>query len=366
MTSMEISNARLISQKIAAPEFKTVKEIVSFMCAIQAQDYSMAKWAIGARLSNVTQKAVESSIDKGEIIRLHVLRPTWHLISADDVYWMLQLSVPKIKSSVKSRHNELGLTESVISKTTDILQKTLSNGLSLTREELANEFHKVKINTEANRLSHILFRAEMDGIVCSGPIKNNKQTYSLLYERVTHKKELSKDESLGELASRYFISRCPATLEDFIWWSNLSVTDARKAIDIVKSDFFSETIDGVKYWFPNSYPGYHTKNTSVHLLPAFDEFLISYKDRSSSLSLINNKKTVTDNGIFHPPVVVNGQVAGVWKRTIEKNKVIVETILFQENDKKTRNMIEKRARIFGKFLNKEIELLQKTEEVMSI
>ena len=366
MTSMEISNARLISQKIAAPEFKTVKEIVSFMCAIQAQDYSMAKWAIGVRLSNVTQKTVESSIDKGEIIRIHVLRPTWHLISADDVYWMLQLSVPKIKSSVKSRHNELGLTESVISKTKDIIQKNLSNGLSLTREELANEFHRAKIKTDANRLSHILFRAEMDGIVCSGPTKNKKQTYSLLYERVPRGKELSRDESLSELAKRYYISRCPATLEDFIWWSNLPVKDARKALDMIKADFFSETIDGVKYWFPNSYPGYYPKNTTVHLLPAFDEFLISYKDRSSSLSLINNKKTVTDNGIFHPPVVVNGQVAGVWKRTIEKNKVIVETILFQENDKKTRNMIEKRARIFGKFLNKEIELLQKTEEVMSI
>ena len=75
---------------------------------------------------------------------------------------------------------------------------------------------------------------------------------------------------------------------------------------------------------------------------------------------------MTDNGIFHPPVVLNGQVAGVWKRTIQKNKAIIETTLFQEHDKKTGNMIEKRARIFGKFLNKEIELLQKTEEVMGI
>jgi hypothetical protein len=360
MTSNEISNTRLISQKIAVPEFKTAKEIVSWMGAIQAQDYSMGKWAIGARLSDPSDQRIESSLDKGEIIRVHVLRPTWHFISADDVYWMLQLSAPKIKSSLKSRHKELGLTESIITKTQDIIEKTLSKNLNLTREELANEFCKAKIKTDGNRLSHILLLAEMDGIVCSGPLKNNKQTYSLLYERVHHKNELSREESLAALAKRYFISRCPATLQDFIWWSNLSVTDAQKAISSVKSDFFIETIGPGKYWIPNSFYGADTGITSVHLLPAYDEFLISYRDRSSSLSLINNKKTVSDNGIFRPLIVVNGQVAGLWKRTIQKNKVIVEFDFLRSPDKSIRDLTDKKAAMFGQFLDKETEIRYKT------
>jgi hypothetical protein len=357
MTSNEISNARLISQKIAVPEFNTAKEIVSWMGAIQAQDYSMAKWAIGARLSDSSDKNIERAIDKGEIIRIHVLRPTWHFISADDVYWMLKLSSAKIKSSFKSRHKELGLSESIITKTRDIIEKTLSNGLSLTRNELTNEFHKAKIKTDGNRMSHILFRAEMDGTICSGPTINNKQTYSLLYERVQHKKELSRDESLAELAKRYFISRCPATLQDFIWWSNLSVTDARKAIDSVKSDFIVEIIGSRKYWIPNSFSGAGPGKTSVHLLPAYDEFLISYRDRSSSLSLIHNKKTVSDNGIFHPTIIVNGQVAGLWKRSIQKNKVIVEFDFFKSPGKSTKRLIDKKATLFGQFLEKETEFI---------
>jgi hypothetical protein len=362
MTLKEISNTRLVSQMIAAPELKSVKDIVSWMGVIQAQDYSMAKWAIGVRMSDPSEKRIESSLDKGEILRIHVLRPTWHFISADDIYWMLHLSAQKIKSSLRSRHKELELTESVITKTSGIIEKSLSNGLSLTRDELATEFQNAKIKTDANRLSHLLLRAEMDGIVCSGPKKNNKQTYSLLSERIPHKNDLSRDESLAALAKRYFLSRCPATLEDFVWWSNLSITDARKAIDFVRSYFFPETIGSSKYWLPNSFSAAGSGTNSVHLLPAFDEFLISYKDRSISLSLVHHKKTVTDNGIFYPPVVLNGQVAGLWKRTIQKNRVIVNMNSFQSFNKSTRSLIDSKIHVFGEFLNKETEVINMSED----
>jgi hypothetical protein len=94
------------------------------MGTMQAQDYPMSKWAIGLRLAEIPDEKIVSSINKGDILHLHVLRPTWHFISSDDVYWMLQLSAPKIKTSLKSRHKELGLTESSITKTTGIIEKT--------------------------------------------------------------------------------------------------------------------------------------------------------------------------------------------------------------------------------------------------
>jgi len=356
-----ISKTRLISQKIASPEFKTPSEIVSWMGAMQAQDYLMAKWAIGVRLKEPTDKKVVSAFDKGEILRIHVLRPTWHFVAADDIYWMLQLSAPKIKSSLKSRHKQLELSESVIAKTSSIIEKTLSKEISLTRDELADEFHKAGIRTDENRLSHILFRSELDGIICSGPIKNNKLTYALLHQRVPLRKEFSWDEALTELAKRYFNSRCPATLEDFIWWSNLTVKDARKAIELNESHFFQETIGSMKFLIPNSLSKPNLEKASVHLLPAYDEFLISYKNRSSSLSEVNNKRTVSDNGIFYPTIEVNGQVAGLWKRTFQKNKVIVSVGFFKPPDNSTIRKIAIKVRDFGRFLEKETELIQKTE-----
>ena len=356
MTSLEISNTRLKSQKIEPHEFKSAVQVVKWMGAVQAQDYPMAKWALGARLTDPAESLIESLVNNAEIIRIHLLRPTWHFVSAEDVYWMLKLSASKLKSSFKGRHKAMDLTDPVITKANNLIEKAFTRSPVLTREELARELHLANIKTDNNRLSHILFSAEMDGIICSGPVKNNKLTYSLLSERVPHKRELPKEESVAELVKRYFTSRYPASIEDFVWWSNLTLTETRHALNDVKSGFYSETIESVKYWFPNSFNGKPAERTSVHLLPAFDEFLISYKDRSNSLSLMHHKKAVSENGIFRPPILINGQVAGLWKRTFQKNKVIIETDLFQPADKSIRNQIESKAGLFGKFLNKEAEV----------
>jgi hypothetical protein len=359
MMLTDISLARLKSQMITFPQFSSAKEIVSHMGAIQAQDYAMAKWAIGTRMRDPSLQKIQSSIDKGEIIRIHLLRPTWHLVAAEDVYWMIQLSAQKIKSSAKTRFKDLGLSDSVLAKATGVIGQSLSGGISLTREELAQELRNAKIRTEETRLSHILFWSELEGIVCSGPDKNNKITYNLLSDRIPHIHKLSRDESLAELAKRYFLSRSPATPEDFAWWTNLTLTDARKAIDFSKESLHTETLGDVKYWLSNSKAVNSETGDPVHLLPAFDELLISYSNRSSSLSLLHNKKAVTNNGIFHPPIIINGQVAGLWKRTIQKDKVIIEINLFQQPGKSIMPLICQKAEIYANFLDKKPEITHK-------
>lgn len=354
---MDISSSRLISQKIEYSDFTTVKEIINWMAAMQAQDFDMAKWALGVRMKDPAKNIIESAIDSGEVLRIHVLRPTWHLVSADDIYWILRLNSNKIKSSLKSRHKELELTEKIIGITSGILEKSLSGGLNLTRNEIASAFHKAGIRTDQNRLSHIMFRAEMDELVCSGPSRENKSTYALLYERVPEKKEMPRDESLAELARRYFTSRCPATLEDFVWWSNLSVSDALKATDYLKPGFITETIDSKKYWIPYSYKSRNIEMYSVHILPAYDEFLISYRDRSSSLAHLHNKKIVSINGIFYPHIVVNGQVEGLWKRFLSRDKVIIEMKFFMQAPPTVKHLLNTKANLFGRFLNKTPEIL---------
>jgi hypothetical protein len=361
MTLTDISNIRLISQQITTTKFKTVKDIVGWMGAMQAQDYAMVKWAIGTRLPNSTVEIIEKAIDQGEILRTHLLRPTWHFVSADDIYWMLELTAPKIKASLKLRHQGLELTEALIAKSNELIQKALSGGNHLTREELVAIFQKEKIATDENRTSHILMSAELDGIACSGAIKGKKQTYALLSERVPKTKSLTREESLRKIASRYFTSRCPATLKDFVWWSGLSVGDARNALEMVKSNFISEKIGLETYWFTNSFSNPKNDNNSTYLLPAFDEFIITYKDRSASLPSENFKKAVSDNGIFRPIVVLNGQVIGLWKRTIKNDKVIVETNFFQTQNKSIKNLIEKKAIAFGNFLGKKAEVKYNVE-----
>ena len=359
MNLTDIANIRLVSQQIAATKLKTAKDMVGWMGAIQAQDYAMAKWAIGVRLPNSIDRDIETAITNGEIIRTHLLRPTWHFVSADDIYWLLELTAPQIKASLKSRHKELGLSETIFAKSHTIIKTTLSGGKHATREELVAELEKAEIATNGNRASHLLVQAELDGLVCSGATKGGKQTYALLEERVPKTKSLAREEALATLAQKYFTSHGPATLQDFAWWSGLSAGEAKLALEMVKPDFASETINAQTYWFADSYSRPKADKEAVFLLPAFDEFIISYKDRSAVLPYQNHKLTVSNNGMFRPVIVVNGQVVGIWKRVIKKDRVIVETELFDQANTTTQSLIEKPLAQYGSFLDKKTEITHK-------
>jgi DNA glycosylase AlkZ-like len=326
------------------------------MGVLQAQDFGMAKWAVGVRLPGSTEKEIENAMDKGEILRTHLLRSTWHLVTAEDIYWMLDLGAARTVSSSRSRHKELELTETVFRKSNAVIEKALAKSERLTRDELVRELGKAKIATNDNRAAHLFGRAESDGIICSGMMKGKKQTFALLERRVPKRKRLSREESLAKLAGKYFSSHGPATLQDFIWWSGLKIAEARHALEMVKTDFVPETIGSQTYWFMDSISIPDSNAKSVYLLPAFDEFLIGYTDRTASVSFDNHKKSVSNNGIFRPVIVINGQVTGMWQRTIEKDDVHVETEFFRPHSKEEKKSIHRAAEKFGKFLGKKTEL----------
>jgi hypothetical protein len=320
------------------------------MGAIQAQDYPMAKWAIGIRLSHSTDLLIESALHKGEILRIHLLRPTWHFVSADDIYWMLELTAPQIRASVKFRQKWLGLGESLVTKSNKVMEKVLSREDHVTRDELVAELEKANIRTDEYRSGHLLLRAELDGLICSGPRSGKKQTYTLLAKRVPKRRTMSREESLQELARRYFCSRAPVTLQDFIWWSGLKSADARQGLESVKSDLVSEEIDGKTYWFPPACEAPVKRKHSVHLLPAYDEFLISYKDRSAMVPTGIQKEMISRNGYFKPVIVVDGRVAGSWMRATGHAGMAVKAEFHTAHSRVYKEFLTAAASEFGKFL----------------
>ena len=327
------------------------------MGAMQAQDYNQAKWAIGSRLPQLTEELIESAFNSGEIIRTHLMRPTWHFVSSEDIYWMLELTARQIKSVTKTRHRDLELTETILKKSQEILFRNLEGNHSLTREELKPVFNLGGINTDGQRFPHIMMDAEINGIVCSGGMKGKKQTFALLNERVPQKRTLTKDEALAKLAKKYFTSHGPATLPDFVWWSGLPITDARKALEMNKATLISETIGTETYWFADSTKLPSSPPDSVFLLPAFDEYLISYKNRSAAITADHHKKAISNNGIFWPVIVVNGQISGTWKRTLKKDKVLIELDHFRPHNKKEMQLINHAADKYGYFSGMKAEVI---------
>ena len=190
MTLNDVAVLRMQNHQLSTPKFKNAKELVGWMGAIQAQDFTMAKWAIGIRLPNSTEQMIDAAIDKGEIIRTHLLRPTWHFVSADDIHWMLELAAPQIKARLKSRHTALGITDALLAKCYKLIEKMFVEKPNIKRTEFVAQFEKAKIKNEDNRASHILLFAELDGLICSGKIENGETTYALLQRRVPHRDHL--------------------------------------------------------------------------------------------------------------------------------------------------------------------------------
>lgn len=357
MQHNRIANLRLISQQIVHTKFESVKDIVAWMGAIQAQDFRMTKWAIGLRLKKATEATVNEAINSGQILRTHVLRPTWHFVSADDIYRMLQLTAPKIRMAMKGRNKQLELDDTIFKKSNSVLERSLRNNNHLTRKELLAEFKKSNIATDNNRASHILLNAELDGIICSGKMKGEATTYALLEEVVAKRPAFDKEKALYELASKYFQSRCPATLQDFIWWSGLSVKDGKQALTLIEKDFCKEKINGKEYILPKMFKLSKSFKESAFLLPSFDEFLISYKDRSDSVAVEDHSKSFSNNGIFWPIVVENGKVTGTWKREIKKTKTIITIDFFNFIKKENYSLLQHQSEKLGYFLNSKTELI---------
>lgn len=359
MNLNEIALLRLVNQQITVPTLKTAGDVVSWMGAVQAQDYNMSEWAVGVRLPGSTVNTIKSAINSGEIIRTHVLRPTWHLVSAADIYWMLELSAPQIKSLSRSRDKELGLTEQAFSRSNSIIEKALCDNKHLTRDELVKLLVAGGFINDNNRVSHLLMRAEIDGIIASGSIKADKQTYALLADRISKTKILNRGEAIAELARRYFTSHGPATLQDFHWWSGLPVKDCRQAVEDLKNSFDSAKIGDDTYFFApvSSVPKFEKNH--IILLPAYDEFIISYKNRTASLSFENHVKAVSINGIFRPVIVHNGKVIGIWKKTVKNEKVFLTAEFFGITTASVKKHIAVNFVSYARFIGKlpEIELV---------
>jgi len=323
--------------------------LVKWMGAIQAQDYAMSKYAIGIRLKNATQETIEDSVNKAEIIRTHVLRPTWHFVAAEDVRWMLELTSKNLNRALSSNHKRLELDEKTFKKTNAIIEKLLRDGRHLTRKEIMSALEKKKIETNSERALQIMFHAETDMVVCNG-IKRDKQfTYALFDERIPLTKKFTKEEALAELALRYFLSHGPATLQDFIWWAGLSVSDAKNALESIKPNLIYEKVKDNTYWFSDREEGSKTSTNKIIFLPSYDEFLISYKSREISIDSSYTSQTFTNNGIFNPIIVQNAKVIGTWKPQYKKG-IAINQFFFKKPTERQKQLCSNAAKKFKKFI----------------
>ncbi len=359
MRNPEIVAQRLVHQAVGPSDLGSPHEVIKWMGAVQAQDYRSSLWAVGLRMAPAiacNEATIEQAFAERKIVRTWPMRGTLHWVAAEDIRWMLALLTPRVIKSSQGRYKQLELDEKVFAKSRDIFERKLQGGNTLTRSELYQSLHDGGISPRGQRGIHLIGHWAMAGLLCQAPKKDKQDTFALLDEWLPGSKARGGEEALSTLTERYIKSRGPATEYDFANWAGLKATDARRGFEMVAAQLEKTTSDGVSYWFaPSEKAAVDAVIGQVAwLLPAFDEMLCGYKDRSALLDSAEIKSTVLKNGIFKPIVLLDNRAAGTWQRTIKASQVRVTFSFFRPLSSSERQHIIDKAMSLEKFFGKEV------------
>ncbi|MGH8869938.1 MAG: winged helix DNA-binding domain-containing protein [Actinomycetes bacterium] len=297
--------------------------------AMQSQDFGPAKWSLGERLPGTTDAEVQHSFDAGQFLRTHALRPTWHFVAPDDIWWLLRLTGPRVHATNAYAYRRACLDEGAFAKAHVLLAKALDGGAHRTRKELAEVVAGAGLPSTGFGLGYLLMHAELEGLICSGPMRQKQHTYTLLETRVPPAPEHDPDEALAELVTRYFTSHGPATAKDLKWWSSLTLADIARGVELAGDRLRHDLVDGVSYWSGWQETTALTSPT-VHLLQRYDEYVVAYAESKYVLDLSGTARalppgTVVPNGVL----LLDGQMTGHWRRTSTNDALQIEAQLYR-------------------------------------
>jgi hypothetical protein len=347
----KIARLRLASQRLTDSKFDNPTDVVRWFGGVQAQDFPFAKWGIGLRMNDPSDATVTDAFNRGEILRTHALRPTWHFLARDDFRWIMELTGRRVHQSNAALYRRLEVDDVVYRKARKLIMNALKDGNYLTRTELAAVLGTKGLVCAGQRMAYIAMRAELDAIICSGPLKGNKQTYALVDERVPTMAKLSFDEALTELARRYFTSHGPATLHDFAWWSGMTIAHGRRATEMLGADVASVHFDDKTYWMTAGLEPARFRSPVAHLLPNYDEHIVAYRDHQPSLDPgAPDALKGWGNGSTTHVVIRDGIAIGGWKRTADGDAPVARMYIRMPINDAERRAVGRAAAAYADFL----------------
>lgn len=352
--TLDIVNARLRNQRLSGVPLATPEDVVSWLGAVQAQEYVDSKWALALRARGTSNAAVERALTNGTILRTHVMRPTWHFVTPADIRWLLELTAPRVQRIMSSYARRLELDARILTRGIDVIARALRDRQYRTRAELAGRLQRAGLAMTGQRLAHLVMHAELEQVVCSGPRRGRQFTYALIAERAPGAPQVSRDEALATLTRRYFQSHGPATARDFAWWSGLTVADAKRGLDITKARH--EQAGGLTYWTVGRDRRGATRDDLVHLLPVYDEYLIAYRDREAvphGPPAIGAQ--LRDSVTFQHALVIRGQVAGTWRIARGREAVHVAIVPLRSIRSLERRALGRAVKRYERFLETPVQ-----------
>jgi len=337
---------RLSTQRLAGERLPTAADVVRLLGCVQSQEYAHALWSLGMRTSGLTAVDVQAEFDRGHFLRTHILRPTWHFVAAEDIRWILEVTAPRVQKLNQTIYRQAGLDPATLDRGLALIVEELRDGRYRTRAELGQALADQRL-----RLAYIVMNAELQGVICSGPMRGRQQTYALLEERVPRAAAVTGDA--GELARRFFLGHGPASIPDLARWSSLTIGQCRDAVDAVKDRFDCVTVEGVELWFDPDAPRAGQSSDAL-LLPLYDELTLSYPVINFPQAAGHPHTPGED--LFVGCVIIAETNVGIWRRTVKDRKMIMEIVLAPEALERSRPLVEAAASKLATFHGKDLEL----------
>lgn len=354
---LNIARRRLHNVGLSGPPRRDPIATVRWLLAVQSQDHHPAGWSLaqrgdsGTKGDSVTKVYVDQLFDDGAIVRTHVLRPTWHYVAPQDLHWLQHLTAARTHRANVTQYRELELDQHLRHRCNDLIGQTLTGGNHLTRNQIGAVLADHGIQATGQRLGYIMMAAELDLVVCSGPLHGRQHTYALVDERVPDPvSDLSRDEALQRLVMRWFASHGPASLNDCHAWSGLPLADLRHGLALAGDALEAQVVDEVTYWQAADHGPTPTEQLpTAHLLQPYDEYFIGHRDTRSVINLAG-RSLPAGVTVPHSVVIVDTQLAGHWRSTVFRNQVAIELLLFETPSRARRVALQAAADRHGDYL----------------
>ena len=345
---------RMVHQGQWRPNAATPAGAVRDLVAVQAQEFAYALWGVAQRVAGHPNRvAMHRAFDDGELLRTHVLRPTWHFVLPEDLRWLLRLTAPRLRRQMAYQDRQQGLDDAELARSSAIRAEAVVGGRHRTRGELTAALEAAGIPAGGGRLVFMLIHAEYDEVLVSGAMRGKQHTYAAFDERVPDGPDFDEDEALAELARRFVATRAPVTAKDLATWASLTLVQARRGLAAIENDCVAEEVDGMTMWSPATPSGgagvVQQKSPTVDLLQGYDELVMSYSE--SRRMLAPSGVLPVGNGPFHLHVLlIDGALAGHWRHQLAGSGAVIEIQLRRPITAVERAALDRAVSRYGEYL----------------
>lgn len=356
MDDLAIAHWRMHSLRLTGQTCPSPPDVVAGLLAVQAENHPQASWGVATRTPGTTEAAFARRFDDGEILRTHLLRPTWHYVRPDDIRWLVELTAPRIRRTLVQLQRQLDLDDAMLERSREVIVEALAGGTHLARAVMGERLREAGLPAEGQGLGVMMVDAELSALVCSGAMHGTDHTYALLDERAPTARRLDRDEALAELALRYFTGHGPATERDLAYWATLTLTDVRAGLAAVGDQLDRLDHDGSTYWFGEGRPDAGVSwDPRGQLLQVLDEYHNGYQDSRYLLDI--DGIVPRGRGANVGMTLVDGQMVGGMRRTVTEQQVRFDVNLFRDLDEDEHGALEQAAERYGQFLDRGARLV---------